>query len=88
MTVVVKHVLPNGNLVIEGYRKRVVAGEDRMLRVRGVVRPIDIAVNNVVQSQFIANLEIIYTGKGVESAYASPNWWGLIYEQALAFLTF
>jgi flagellar L-ring protein FlgH len=60
-------ILPNGNLVIEGYRSRVVAGEQRVLRVTGVVRPADIGQNNTVQSQFIANFKITYLGKGPES---------------------
>ncbi|MCS7160796.1 MAG: flagellar basal body L-ring protein FlgH [Gemmatales bacterium] len=78
MTVEVIAVLPNGNLVVEGYRSRFVSGEQRVLRLRGIVRPIDIASNNTIQSQFIANLAIEYLGRGYESSYNDPNWWGRI----------
>lgn len=78
ITVEVVAVLPNGNLVIEGYRSRVISGEQRILRLRGIVRPVDIASNNTVQSQFIGNLSIEYLGRGYESSYNDPNWWGRI----------
>ncbi|MEM4724606.1 MAG: flagellar basal body L-ring protein FlgH [Candidatus Hadarchaeum sp.] len=78
ITVEVVAVLPNGNLVIEGYRSRFISGEQRLLRLRGIVRPIDISSNNTVQSQFIGNLTIEYLGRGYESSYNDPNWWGRI----------
>ena len=78
ITVEVVAVLPNGNLVIEGYRSRVISGEHRILRLRGIVRPVDIASNNTIQSQFIGNLSIEYLGRGYESSYNDPNWWGRI----------
>jgi flagellar L-ring protein precursor FlgH len=73
MTVTVMDVLPNGNLVVEGYRRRIVSGEERLMCVTGVVRPIDISIANTVQSQSIANFNISYLGKGAESAYTSPG---------------
>lgn len=79
MSVVVIDVWPNGNLVIEGYRTRVVARERRMMRVVGLVRPYDIGPNNRIQSDFIANLEFSYTGRGQESAYQDNGWLGKIW---------
>jgi len=38
MMVTVVDILPNGNLVIEGYRRRLVQSEVRLLRVSGIVR--------------------------------------------------
>jgi len=73
MNVTVMDVLPNGNLVVEGYRRRIVSGEERLMCVTGVVRPIDISIANTVQSQSIANFNISYLGKGAESAYTSPG---------------
>lgn len=78
MTVVVVDVMPNGNLVIEGYRKRLVAREERMLRVTGIVRPADISPFNVVQSQYVGNFQIAYTGKGAESSYINNGWFGRV----------
>ena len=58
MTVMVIEVQPNGNLVIEGFRRRMVNKEERVLRVSGLVRPMDIGPGNIVQSQYIANFHI------------------------------
>jgi flagellar L-ring protein precursor FlgH len=64
MAVTVVDIMPNGNLVVEGYRSRVVAGEERVLRMTGVVRQQDVGVGNLVTSASIANLRISYLGRG------------------------
>ncbi len=64
MAVTVVDVMPNGNLVVEGYRSRVVAGEERVLRITGIVRPADIGVGNVIPSGSVANFRINYLGRG------------------------
>jgi len=64
LAVTVVDVLPNGNLVVEGYRSRVVSGEERVLRITGVVRPADVQVGNVIPSGSIANFRISYLGRG------------------------
>jgi flagellar L-ring protein precursor FlgH len=74
MTVTVIDVLPNSNLIIEGCRRVVVSGEERVLRVSGVVRPIDIGLGNIVESQFIGNFKAVYQGKGLESGYLGHGW--------------
>ena len=64
LAVTVVDIMPNGNLVIEGYRSRVVQGEERVLRVTGVVRQQDVAVGNVVASGNVANFRVSYLGRG------------------------
>ncbi len=64
MAVTVVDVMPNGNLVVEGYRSRVVQGEERVLRITGIVRPADIGVGNVITSGSVANFRISYLGRG------------------------
>jgi flagellar L-ring protein FlgH len=76
ITVTIIDVLPNGNLVVEGHRTRFVAGEERTLRVTGIVRPMDIAAQNTVQSQFIANFQISYVGKGPDTDFNRYGWFG------------
>jgi flagellar L-ring protein FlgH len=76
MAVTIIDVLPNGNLVFEGQRTRVVAGEERVLRLTGVVRPADIGANNTIQSQFIANLKVSYTGRGQSTEFVNQSWLG------------
>lgn len=76
MAVTVVDMMPNGNLVIEGYRSRVVAGEERVLRITGVVRQADIGIANTVSSQAIANFRISYLGRGPASRAVNQNYLG------------
>jgi flagellar L-ring protein precursor FlgH len=78
MAVQVIQVMANGNLVVEGFRTRVIQGEERTIRVSGIIRPNDIGVNNTVQSQFVGNLTLEYFGKGIESSYTANGWFGRI----------
>jgi flagellar L-ring protein precursor FlgH len=61
----VMHVLPNGYLVIEGVKKVQVNSENQVIVVRGVIRPVDLDVNNSVQSNQVAQMELQVNGKGV-----------------------
>lgn len=78
LTVTVVEVLPNDNLVIEGYRKRAITGDARIMRVSGVVRPADIGAGNTIRSQSIANFSVTYEGRGPEMSYTSNGWLGKI----------
>jgi flagellar L-ring protein precursor FlgH len=64
LTVVVKQVLPNGNLVIEGTRFVQINKDIQKLVLTGIVRPDDIRSDNTVLSEFIAEATIRYDGKG------------------------
>jgi flagellar L-ring protein FlgH len=85
MAAVVVDMLPNGNLVIEGYRSRVVAGEERVLRVTGIVRQPDILIGNIVPSNLVANFRISYLGRGPESRFANQNYIGRIFNRLWPF---
>jgi len=61
----VTQVLPNGYLVIQGYKEVVVNSERQLVTVRGVVRPADLSNGNVVHSNQIAQMELQINGKGV-----------------------
>lgn len=74
MAATVVDILPNGNLVVEGYRSRVVSGEERMLKITGIVRQQDIGTANTVSSGAIANFRISYLGRGPESRYMQPSY--------------
>jgi flagellar L-ring protein precursor FlgH len=76
ITVSIIDVLPNGNLVIEGHRTRFLAGEERTQRVTGIVRPTDIGAQNTVLSQFIANFQLSYVGKGPDTDFNRYGWFG------------
>jgi flagellar L-ring protein precursor FlgH len=81
MSFVVVGVQPNGNLIVEGCRYRMISREMRMLRLSGIVRPADIGPNNTVQSHYIANLYFSYEGRGPESTSTNQNWGGRIFNK-------
>jgi flagellar L-ring protein FlgH len=70
---IVRKVLPNGNLFIEGHRVVLVNNEEQHFYISGVVRPIDIAQDNSVLSSYVADAEIEFTGRGVLSDNQKPG---------------
>jgi flagellar L-ring protein FlgH len=79
-------VLPNGYLVIEGYKTVQVNSEQQVIVVRGVIRPIDIASDNSIQSNQLAQMEVSVNGKGVVGdAVRRPS---LLYRLLLGILPF
>jgi flagellar L-ring protein precursor FlgH len=69
----VTHVLPNGNLVLEGLKEISVNSERQMVVVRGVCRPQDLSPGNLIRSERLAMLEVRIHGKGVvEDAIRRP----------------
>lgn len=70
----VVQVLPNGYLVVQGRRRRLVSDEQRELRLSGIVRPVDIMPNNTVRSQYVADLNIQYASCGSESHFTNQGW--------------
>jgi flagellar L-ring protein precursor FlgH len=70
----VTHVLPNGYLVLEGTKSVQINSESQVIVVRGIVRPADLAHDNSVQSDRLAQMEIQLNGKGVVGdAIRRPN---------------
>lgn len=61
----VTHVLPNGNLVVEGLKEVGVNSEKQTVSVRGILRPQDLSSSNTIASDRLASLEIRVNGKGV-----------------------
>ncbi|MBC8134058.1 MAG: flagellar basal body L-ring protein FlgH [Deltaproteobacteria bacterium] len=60
----VRKVLPNGNLFVEGHRVVLVNSEEQHFYISGVVRPIDIDQENSVKSSMVADAEIEFVGAG------------------------
>jgi flagellar L-ring protein FlgH len=87
LTARVTHVLPNGALVIQASKDMNLGGlEKQTITVRGVVRQADILVNNTVQSDQLAQVEIDVNGKGVVGdAIRRPNF---LYRLLLGILPF
>jgi flagellar L-ring protein precursor FlgH len=74
ITTRVVNVLPNGNLLIAGRRNVKVNNEDMVILLEGTVMPKDISSDNTINSIYIADARISYTGKGVVSDRQSPGW--------------
>lgn len=71
---VVTQVLPNGNLVVAARQEIRVNSELRELQVTGVIRPQDIASNNTVLHDRMAEARIAYGGRGQLTDVQSPRW--------------
>ena len=80
VTVVVIDVLPNGNLVVTGTRDRDIAEDVQTIEVSGIVRPSDIAFDNTVKSEQVANFRIVTKNTGVSAPYTTPGWLGQIFD--------
>ena len=74
ITARVVDVLANGNLLIAGTRNVNVNNEDMIILLEGTVRPKDISAENIINSSYIADARISYSGKGVVSDRQSPGW--------------
>ena len=80
ITVVVVDILPNGNLVVMGTRNRNIAGDIQVIEVSGIVRPSDIAFDNTVKSERVADFHIISRNAGVAEPYTRQGWLGRIFD--------
>ncbi|MEQ9408593.1 MAG: flagellar basal body L-ring protein FlgH [Fuerstiella sp.] len=76
VTVTVISVMPNGNLILAGDRRITTAGETRVLRLSGIVRPVDIGPDNTVSSRFVANMQTVYMDDGAERQFTRQSWLG------------
>jgi flagellar L-ring protein precursor FlgH len=80
MTAVVREVLPNGNLVIQGTREVLVNHEQQFITLTGIVRPLDISRDNVVLSSQLADANISIGGLGVVADKQRSGWGTWIFD--------
>lgn len=74
ITVSVVDVLPNGLLVVQGEKWIQINQGREYVRVRGLVRPVDISALNTVSSSQIANAQIAYGGSGALADANREGW--------------
>ncbi len=80
ITVVVMDVLPNRNLVVMGNRYRNIAGDIQTIEVSGIIRPSDIAFDNTIMSEQVADFRIVTRNAGVSAPYTKQGWLGGIFD--------
>jgi flagellar L-ring protein precursor FlgH len=74
ITVTVSRVLPNGNMVVQGEKWIAINQGDEYVRLRGIVRPVDVTPNNTVLSRQVGNAQITYRGKGAPAEANAIGW--------------
>jgi len=82
---IVTDVLPNGYMLIEGSQEVLVNFELRKLRVSGLVRPSDIAPDNSISYEKIAEARIMYGGKGRTTEVQQPGWAQQVWDRVTPF---
>jgi len=80
MTAVVREVLPNGNLVVQGTREVLVNHEQQFITLTGIARPQDISRDNVVLSTQLADANITIGGLGVVADKQRSGWGTWIFD--------
>lgn len=74
LTTRVVEVYSNGNMKIEGSKTVRVNNEDQIIKLSGVVRDADITAGNMIDSKYILDAKIEYSGKGIISQKQQPGW--------------
>lgn len=80
IAVIVVDVQPNGNLVVAGTRTVTVNDETKTLKISGLVRPLDVTVNNTVSSALVADARISISGDGGSTRQVTRGPIGTLFE--------
>ncbi|APT57891.1 flagellar basal body L-ring protein FlgH [Roseomonas gilardii] len=81
----VTQVLPNGNMVLAGRQQVRVNHELRDLTLAGIIRPQDIASDNTVKHDRLAEARISYGGRGTLSDVQKPRYGQELLDSVLPF---
>lgn len=75
ITVSVRDISPNGDLMVSGEHLLEVNNETQQIKVEGRVRPQDITDVNTVLSTRLGDAKISYVGQGDLADRQRPGWW-------------
>ena len=74
ITVTVAKRLSNGNLLVIGEKWLTINQGQELIRISGIVRPVDIAQDNTVESYRVADARITYAGRGAVADSNTQGW--------------
>ncbi len=74
ISVTVVELLPNGNLSVRGEKRVTLNQGDEFVRLSGIVRPVDINSANIVTSDKVADVTIMYVGEGAVADASKMGW--------------
>ncbi|MDX1735832.1 MAG: flagellar basal body L-ring protein FlgH [Halioglobus sp.] len=74
ITVTVAKVLPGGNLYVQGEKWIHINQGNEYIRLRGIVRPVDILADNTILSTQVADARISYGGTGATADANRMGW--------------
>jgi flagellar L-ring protein precursor FlgH len=83
ITVSVIDVLPNGNLLVQGEKWISINQGEEYIRLKGIVRPVDIRPDNTVLSTQIGNPLIAYGGTGSLANSNRKGWLAELFTSVL-----
>lgn len=75
ITVSIREVAANGDLLVAGEQLLNVNNEQQTIKLEGRIRPQDVSDANVVLSTRIADAKISYAGEGDLADSQRPGWW-------------
>jgi len=82
ISVTVVDVLPNGNLNVRGEKRVTLNQGDEFIRLSGIVRPVDITSSNIITSDKVADVTIMYVGEGAMADASKMGWLARILNSA------
>ncbi len=70
----VHEVYSNGYLLVKGEKLLELNEGSEVVRITGIVRPVDVTPDNTILSSQIANAQITYKGKAIVSDSSKAGW--------------
>ncbi len=77
--------MPNNNLIIEAKKEIIVNKEKQIVVLRGIIRPRDIAYDNIIDSTKVADMQIVFKGKGPVSDQTKRGWLSWVLDKVWPF---
>jgi len=84
VTVTVIQRLPNGNLVVQGQKNLRLNRGSELVQIQGIVRQADIAPDNTIASNRVAEARMVYGGRGALAQSNAMGWLGRFFNSGLA----